>query len=214
MTGRIRILLADDHDIVRVGFRLLLNGTPDLRVVAEAGSGEEALRVARETEIDVAVLDITLPGMTGLEPARRLQAYSPNLRLLGLSQHEDPSYVRSFLCTGCLGYLSKRSEPERLLEAVRTVAAGRPFLDPALAQQLALQEALMGGERPLAVLSEREFEVFLHLARGDSVNDIAERLFLSPRTVGTHLYHLKQKLGLRNQAEMTLLAIRHNLLAV
>lgn len=213
MIGHTRIMLVDDHDIVRVGFRLLLNGTPDLRVVAEAGSGEEALKVAREHDIDVVVLDITLPGMTGLETARRLQAHSPNLRLLGLSQHEDPSYVRSFLVAGGLGYLSKRSDPDRLLEAVRSVATGRPFLDPSLAQQLALQEALVG-DRPLAVLSEREFEVFLHLARGDSVNDIAERLFLSPRTVGTHLYHLKQKLGLRNQAEMTLLAIRHNLLTV
>lgn len=213
MKGPVRILLVDDHDIVRVGFRLLLNGTPDLRVVAEAGTGEDALTVARETPINVAVLDITLPGMSGLETARRLLAYSPGLRVLGLSQHEDPSYVRNFLCAGGLGYLSKRSDPDRLLEAVRSVAAGRAFLDPALAQQLALQEVLKG-DNPLTALSEREFEVFLHLARGDSVNDIAARLYLSPRTVGTHLYHVKQKLSLRNQAEMTLLAIRHNLLTV
>ena len=213
MKGPVRILLVDDHDIVRVGFRLLLNATPDLRVVAEAGTGEDALMVARDTPINVAVVDITLPGMSGLEAARRLLAHLPGLRVLGLSQHEDPSYVRNFLCAGGLGYLSKRSDPDRLLEAVRGVAAGRPFLDPALAQQLALQEVLKG-DNPLAALSEREFEVFLHLARGDSVNDIAARLYLSPRTVGTHLYHVKQKLALRNQAEMTLLAIRHNLLAV
>jgi two-component system invasion response regulator UvrY len=152
-----------------------------------------------------------MPGMGGLEALRRIRARHPRARMLALSAHDDVQHARRALKLGALGFLSKRSAPESLLEAVRTVAAGRRYIDAALAQSLALAE-LDGGDSPLERLSEREFDVFIRLARGASVQKIADDLKLSSSTVGTHLYNIKQKLGAANQAELTLLAIRHGLI--
>jgi two-component system invasion response regulator UvrY len=207
----IRVLLVDDHAVVRVGFRLLLQTAADVTVAAEAESGEAACRIYAPDEHDVVVIDISMPGMGGLEALRRLRARHPRARLLALSAHDDPQHARRALKLGALGFLSKRSAPEELLKAVRTVAAHQRYIDPALAQALALAE-IDGGDSPLAKLSEREFDVFLRLARGASVSKIADDLKLSASTVGTHLYNIKQKLGAANQAELTLLAIRHGLI--
>lgn len=207
----IRVMLVDDHAVVRMGFRLLLEAASDIRVVAEAESGEAAYPLFQARTPDVVVMDLGMPGMGGMEAARRILARERNARLLALSAHEDLSYVRHMLKLGALGYLSKRSAADVLMEAVRTVAGGRMFLEAQLAQNLALQQ--FGGEQSaVELLSEREFEVFLQLAQGASVNLIAERLNLSPRTVGTHLYNIKQKLGVGNQAEITLVAIRQGLI--
>lgn len=206
-----RIMLVDDHAVVRMGFRLLLDTTSDLRVVVECGSGEEALRRYPEVMPDVVVLDLSMEGMGGLETLSRLLAKWPAVKVLVLSAHEDTAHPRRALTAGALGYLTKRSAAEALIEAIRQVAAGRVFLEPALAQELAV--ARMGNPgNPVEALSAREFEVFMMLARGRSVNDIAELLFLSPRTVGTHLYNIKQKLGAGNSAELTLIAIRNGLI--
>lgn len=207
----IRVLLVDDHAVVRVGFRLLLQTAGDVTVAAEADSGEVACRIYAPDEHDVVVIDISMPGMGGLEALRRLRARHARARLLALSAHDDPQHARRALKLGALGFLSKRSAPEELLRAVRMVAAHQRYIDPALAQALALAE-IDGGDSPLAKLSEREFDVFLRLARGASVSKIAEDLKLSASTVGTHLYNIKQKLGAANQAELTLLAIRHGLI--
>ncbi|KAF1022539.1 MAG: Response regulator UvrY [Paracidovorax wautersii] len=235
--GRCRVLLVDDHELVRMGFRLLLESADDVEVVGEVGSGEQALAWLRErlgpaldgpaqAAPDVVVMDVAMPGITGIEATRQLLARLPALKVLALSAHEDASHVRHLMRAGGRGYLSKRSPPQALLEAVRQVARGQRYLDPALAQAVALDElpgglhaprahAPSGSPRPAAVaaLSEREFEVFLQLARGASVADIAAQLHISPRTVGTHLYHVKQKTGCRNQAEITLLALQQGLLA-
>ncbi|MEX8520158.1 MAG: response regulator [Leptothrix sp. (in: b-proteobacteria)] len=204
----IRIMLVDDHAVVRVGFRMLLQASDSsIEVVAEADSGEAALQLLPTVQPDVLLLDLSMPGMGGLETVRRLRAHDPAIKVLVLSAHEDTAHARRALGAGALGYLSKRSAPEALVQAVRCVATGKRYIDAALAQKLAL--AQLGDEpNPVEALSEREFSVFVQLARGATVAAIAEQLALSGSTVGTHLYHIKQKLGAANQAELTLIALR------
>jgi two-component system, NarL family, invasion response regulator UvrY len=208
----IRVLLVDDHAVVRTGFRLLLQAHADTKVIGEADSGESACQRYEELAPDVVVMDLAMPGMGGLEALRRIRAHHPQARVLALSAHDDPLHARRALREGARGFLSKRSAPEALLDAITTVAAGQRYLDVALAQRLALEEAQHEGKSGVERLSEREFEVFVRLAGGASVQRIAEDLKLSASTVGTHLYNIKQKLGVSNQAELTLIAIRNGLI--
>ena len=207
----IRVMLVDDHAVVRMGFKLLLQEAAVIEVVAEAASGEEAITRYPELKPDVVVMDISMPGIGGLEAVTRLLAKDPGARLLILSAHEDSSHPKRLLKAGALGYLSKRSAPEELIHAIHEVMSGNIFLDSTLAQAIAVQQ-LTGEQNPVEVLSDREFEVFMLLAKGQSVAHIAVKLFLSPRTVGTHLYNIKQKLKAANSAELTLIALRNGLL--
>ena len=211
MKKTINVMLVDDHAVVRMGFRMLLEATDDIRVVAEAESAEVAYQQIATTQPDVIVMDISLGGTMGVEATRRIVARDKHARVLGLSSHEDPSYVRYMLKAGALGYLSKRTAPDELIHAIRQVNEGRMYIDSHLSQRMALEE-FNGEKSPIEVLSEREFGVFIQLAKGGSVNQIAEMLNISPRTVGTHLYNVKQKLGVANQAELTLIAVRHGLI--
>jgi two-component system invasion response regulator UvrY len=211
MKEMIKVMLVDDHTVVRLGFRMLLDATPDIRVVAEAESAEAAYPQLESCSPDVILMDIALGGATGVEATRRIIARDPAARVLGLSSHEDPSYVRFMLKAGAVGYVSKRSAPEELMQAVRTVAAGGRFLDAHVSQRMAMQ-AFEGGQNPMEVLSEREFAVFIELARGMSVNQVAAMLNISPRTAGTHLYNIKQKLAVANQTELALIAIRNGMI--
>jgi two-component system invasion response regulator UvrY len=211
MKKTINVMLVDDHAVVRMGFRMLLEATDDIRVVAEAESAEAAYQQISSTQPDVIVMDISLGGTMGVEATRRIVARDKHARVLGLSSHEDPSYVRYMLKAGALGYLSKRTAPDELIHAIRQVNEGRMYIDSHLSQRMALEE-FNGEKSPIEVLSEREFGVFIQLAKGASVNQIAELLNISPRTVGTHLYNVKQKLGVANQAELTLIAVRHGLI--
>jgi len=208
----IRVLLVDDHAVVRTGFRLLLQARPDIAVAGEAESGEAACQRYVELAPDVVVMDIAMPGMGGIEALRRIRAHDPQARVLALSAHDDPMHARRALREGALGFLSKRSAPEALLEAVAAVAGGQRYIDPRVAQRLALDDIEGTESSPVKRLSEREFDVFIRLARGASVQRIADDLRLSASTVGTHLYNVKQKLGVSNQSELTLLAIRHGLI--
>ena len=208
----IRVLLVDDHAVVRTGFCLLLQAHPDITVVGEADSGENACQRYLELNPDVVVMDLAMPGMGGLEALRRIRAHQPQARVLALSAHDDPQHARRALREGARGFLSKRSAPEALLEAISAVAAGRRYIDANLAQTLALDEVEGAGKSAVERLSEREFDVFVRLAGGASVQRIADDLKLSASTVGTHLYNIKQKLGVSNQAELTLIAIRHGLI--
>ena len=211
MKKTITVMLVDDHAVVRFGFRMLLESTDDIKVVAEAESAEAAYQQIPTAKPDVIVMDISLGGTMGVEATRRIVARDKAAKVLGLSSHEDPSYVRYMLKAGALGYLSKRSAPDELMHAIRQVAEGRMYIEASLSQRMALEE-FNGEKSPIEVLSEREFGVFIQLAKGLSVNQIAELLTISPRTVGTHLYNVKQKLGAANQAELTLIAVRHGLI--
>lgn len=206
-------MLVDDHAVVRTGFKLLLQTCDDIEIIAEADSGEAACQLYESVAPDVVVMDIAMAGMGGIEAIKRLVAKDNRARILALSAHEDTSHPKRALQAGALGYLSKRSAPEVLIDAIRTIFRGQHYLDPQIAQRMAVQ-AIHGDGGPMETLSPREFEVFVQLARGLSVAKISEALTLSSSTVGTHLYNIKQKLGLVNQAEMTLLAVQHGLINV
>ncbi len=207
-----RVMLVDDHAVVRMGFRMLLGGA-GIEVVAELDRGEDLIATWQQLRPDVVVMDLAMPGMGGLEALRRLLAIQEQARVLILSAHEDTAHPQRALRAGALGYLTKRSAPDALIAAVRAVAAGQPWVDAETARALALAQ-IRGERSPADQLSEREFSVFLQLARGQSVAQIAETLKLSPSTVGTHLYNVKQKLGAGNQSGLTLIALQWGLLQV
>ncbi len=210
----LRVLLVDDHALVRMGFRMLL-ADAQVEVAAELDSGDAlvATYAGLAPPPDVVVVDLAMPGMGGLEAMKRLLAQHPQARVLVLSAHEDTAHPQRALRAGALGYLTKRSAPEALIAAVRAVAAGQPYVDAATARALALAQ-IRGDADPARALSEREFSVFLQLARGHSVAEIAEHLNLAPSTVGTHLYNVKQKLGASNQSALTLIALQWGLLTI
>ena len=206
----IRVMLVDDHAVVRVGFRMLL-ADAGIDVVAEASDGEAACQLYPTVRPDLVVMDLSMPGMGGIEAVRRLLAQDGRTRVLALSAYEDTAHPRRALRAGALGYLAKRSAPDELILAVKTVAGGERYVDRQTAQALAVSQA-DGRASPVDLLSGREFSVFIQLARGMSVAQIADNLKLSPSTVGTHLYHVKQKLGAGNQSELTLAALHWGLL--
>jgi two-component system invasion response regulator UvrY len=209
--SQINVMLVDDHAVVRMGFKMLLESDTDIKVVAEAESGEQSIQRYVEHKPDVVVMDITMPGIGGLEAIERILAKDNAAKILVLSAHEDSVHPKRVLNAGAMGYLTKRSAAEELIKAIRTVASGKKYLEASVAQQMAIQQ-LSGDQNPVDVLSPREFEVFMALAKGKTTNDIAETLFLSPRTVGTHLYNIKQKLNANNSAEIALIAMRSGLL--
>ena len=208
----LRILLADDHAVVRMGFRLLLEGA-GAEVVGEADCGEAAVQAFGPLQPDLLLMDVSMPGIGGLGALERVLAHHPGARVLMLSAHDDAQIPARALRAGAGGYLSKRAHPDELLHAVATVARGQRYIDPAIAPALALAQFAGGGD-PVAALTEKEFAVFLQLPQGRSVAEIAESHSLSPSTVGTHLYHIKQKLEVSNAAEIALVAVRCGLIEV
>jgi two-component system invasion response regulator UvrY len=207
----IKVLLADDHEVVRAGYRRLLESTDDIEVVAEATDGEAAYQLYFQFQPSVVVMDLTMPGSGGLDASRRILTRDNGARILVFSVHENEIFLNRALDLGILGYISKRSASRVMVEAVRCVARGEPFIGqemiPFLVRRKDSAESGL-----IAGLSPREFEVFRLRAEGKSVNAIAELLNVSPKTVGHHNTRLKQKLGASNSAELTRLAIRLGLL--
>ena len=209
--SNLNVLLVDDHSVVRMGFKMLIDNEKDMQVIAEAETGEEGIIKFQEIKPDVVVMDITMPGIGGLEAIERIIAKDKNAKILVLSAHEDSVHPKRVLSAGAIVYLTKRSAAEELINAIRTVGSGKKYIESTVAQQLAITQ-LSGENDPTEVLSDREFEVFISLAKGKSTNEIADTMCLSPRTVGTHLYNIKQKLNANNSAEIALIAIRCGLL--
>lgn len=208
----IRVLIVDDHPVVRAGIRQLVSDERDISVVAEAGSGVEALERLKQRDVDVVLLDISMPGIDGIETLKRIVAEYRNVHVLVLSMYAEEQYARPMLKAGAAGYLTKQAAPDLLVSALRTVAAGRRFVSPALAEQIA-GEIARGDERPAhAQLSSREHQIFLRLAAGDSVSQIAQLLGLSVKTVSTYRTRVMEKTGLTRNAELTMYAIRHGLI--
>ncbi|CAM8335318.1 CitB Response regulator containing a CheY-like receiver domain and an HTH DNA-binding domain [Candidatus Methylopumilus universalis] len=209
--SQIKILLVDDHAVVRMGFKMLIEAEDDITVIGEAESGEGAIKLFQELKPDIIVMDITMPGIGGIEAIDRIMAKDKNTKILVLSAHEDSVHPKRVLNAGAMGYLTKRSAAEELIKAIKSIHQGKRYLEPSIAQQMAITQ-LSGETNPVEILSDREFEVFIALAKGKSTNDIADTLCLSPRTVGTHLYNIKQKLNANNSAEIALIAIRCGLI--
>jgi two-component system, NarL family, response regulator NreC len=208
---KLRILLADDHKIVRDGLRLLIDGQRDMRVVGEAGNGQEALQQARDLKPDVVVMDLSMPKLNGLQATEQLKAEQPAVKVVALTVHEDASYLMQLCKAGAVGYVLKRSAGDDLIQAIRTVAGGGLHFDPALANK-----ALAGrpGDSPRKEglhpgdLSEREKEVLILLAWGYSNKEIAGKLRLSTKTVETYRVRIGEKLGFRSRTEIVQYALR------
>jgi DNA-binding NarL/FixJ family response regulator len=208
----IRIVLADDHTIVREGLKQLLAGAPEFSVIAEARDGSEVLKRVREHDFEVLLLDMSMPGKSGIDLIKQVHAEKPKLRILVLSMHEEQQYAVRALKAGAAGYITKDSASARLVEAIRKVAGGGAVISPAVAEQFALAAMPQNEALPHTALSDREFQVFEMLASGESVSAIAERLNLSVKTVSTHKAHVMQKMNLANQSELVRYALNHRLL--
>lgn len=205
----VKVLLLDDHAIVRTGYQRLIDAEPDLRVVAQAATADEAYARLQEGHIDVAVVDMSLRGASGIEAIRRLLARQPQLRVMVLSMHDSPGYVTQAIRAGALGYLSKSSEPAAMLDAIRQVAAGQRVLSPDIAQALAA--ASLDGDSLMTRLTPREFEVLRMAATGEATQQIANHMHLSPKTVLNHLSMVRQKLDADSDFKLLRLAVRHGL---
>lgn len=207
----IRIVIADDHAIVREGLKQVLSAAQDLTVVGEAQDGFEVLARVRQLDFDLLLLDLSMPGKSGIELIRQVRAERPKLRVLVLSMHGEEQYAVRAIKAGAAGYLTKESAPSQLVSAIRRVASGGAFVSPMVAEQLALGAMPQGEGPPHSALSDREFQVFQMIVAGRSVTEIAEALNLSVKTISTHKARILQKMGMNNPAELIRYAIQHRL---
>jgi len=207
----IRVLIADDHEIVRAGLRQFLSDEPDIQVTGEAGSGDEVMAQLRAGEFDVLVLDISMPDRNGIDVLKLIRQRKPDLPVLILSTYPEEQYAINLIRAGASGYLTKESAPDDLVKAIRSVAQGRRYVSAAVA------DLLIGGlgkqtEQPVhQMLSEREFQIFCKLSRGQSVSVIADELFLSVKTVSTYRSRILEKMGMKTNADLTYYAIKNGL---
>ena len=207
----IRIVIADDHTIVRDGLKQLLGGERDFEVVGEAPDGHEVMEQVRNTDFDVLLLDVSMPGKSGMELIKQVKAERPKLRVLVLSMHQEHQYAVRAIKSGASGYLTKDSAPTQIVAAVRKVAGGGAFISAEVAEQLALSSMPHSESPPHTTLSDREYQVFQLLVGGTSVSDIAGKLNLSVKTVSTHKARVLEKLGIGNQTELVHYALKHRL---
>ena len=214
---KIRVMIADDHAILRSGLKLLVNSQPDMEVVSEASDGQQALERVRETKPDVALMDLTMPRVGGMEASQKILRDSPSTRVVVLTIHDDPAYLRSVLTTGAAGYVLKRSVDADLLSAIRAVHKGGTFIDPSLAHVLVHDLQVKSGAKPPRpaggkVLSNRELQVLRLVAGGYSSQQIANQIFVSVKTVETYRARLAGKLGLRTRSDVVRYALQMGLL--
>ncbi len=207
-----RILVADDHTLVREGLKQILSATPDLVVAAEAVDGDEALAKVRAGEFDLALLDMSMPGLSGIDLIKRLKLEKPKMRILVLSMHGEQQYAVRAYKAGASGYLTKDSASAQLVAAIRKIAAGGVYISPAAAEQLAIGAMGSPGDLPHRALSDREFEVFRMIVAGTSITEIGEALHLSVKTVSTHKTRILQKMAMTGTAELVRYAVEHKLL--
>ena len=218
MSDQIRLLLADDHAVVRSGLRMLLQAQPDMIIVGEAETGQEAIRRVAELSPDVVLMDIEMPGMNGIEATRRIKANAPASAVLALTMYEDDQYFFEMLRAGASGYVPKRAAPDELVSAIRAVSRGEVFLYPSLAGRL-VQDYLRRGPAseegpPEDELTPREQEVLTLIAEGLSNNEIADRLVISAKTVDRHRENLMRKLKLHNRVDLVKYALRKGLIGL
>ena len=209
----ITVLLVDDHDLVRVGIRRLLSDVKDLKVIGEAKSGEEAVRFARELRPDVVLMDVKMPGIGGLEATKKIVRLDSNIKILAVTVYGEEPFPSRLLQAGAAGYLTKGSGIDEMINAIKTVFAGQKYLSSEVAQQLALKH--VGGEpdsSSLDLLSEREMQIMIMITKGVKVQEISDKLCLSPKTVNSYRYRLFEKLKVNSDVELTHLAMRHGML--
>ncbi len=216
--SKIRLLLVDDHQIVRAGLRMLFMAEDDMEIVGEANNAEEALQAVRELNPDVVLMDVAMPGVSGIEATRRIKEARPNVAVLALTMHEDEQYFFEMLNAGAVGYMPKRAAPDDLVSAIRVVSQGNVFLYPSLAKLL-VKDFLDRSESDAAdqeaeVLTSREREVLIQIAEGYTNREIAEMLVISPKTVDRHRENIMHKLNLHNRVGLVKYAIEKGFITV
>lgn len=212
--SKIRLLLVDDHDIVRAGLRMMFQAEPDLEIVEEVGNGDEAIAAVRRLQPDVVIMDVAMPGMGGIEATRRIKQSSPDTAVLALTMHEDEQYFFEMLNAGASGYIPKRAAPDDLVSAIRVVCQGNVFLHATLAKFLMRHAAPVSESGAGDTLTPREREVLTHIAEGNTNREIAETLVLSVKTVDRHRENIMHKLNLHNRVELVKYAIEKGLISV
>ncbi|MCP4275559.1 MAG: response regulator [Gammaproteobacteria bacterium] len=206
----IRVMLVDDHELVRTGFRLILDNMPDVLVVGEAESGESALKQIPELKPDLVLMDVNMPGIGGIEATRRIRRNYPGIQVIAITVHSDAPFPSKLHQAGALGYLTKGCPASEMLDAIKTVTNGKPFLSAEVAQKLSLARLTgVDSELPFESLSRREMQVMMMIVQGSKNQDISDTLCVSPKTVSTYRHRLFEKLGIETDAELTLLAIRY-----
>lgn len=211
VTETIKTLIADDHAIVREGLKQILADTRDIVVAGEAENGSDAVKMVRNFDCDVLLLDISMPDRSGIEVLKQIRKEAPKLPVLILSMHREDQYAIRSLKAGAAGYLNKQSAPDQLVDAIRQVASGRKYISAALAQELANQVGEDRNVPPHETLSDREYQTFIMIASGKSVSDIAVELSLSVKTISMYRSRVLQKMKMRHNAELTHYAIRNHL---
>lgn len=210
----IKVLLVDDHDLVRLGIKKLLSDFPNIQIVGEANSGEKAIEIIEKVKPDVILMDVKMPGMVGLEATKHIVNEHPEIKILVVTVYGDEPYPTRVLQAGASGYMTKGVSVDEMIQAIKTVYAGRRYLSPEVAQQLALKHLTHDNQSPFDLLSEREMQVLIMITSGQKVNEVANQLCLSPKTVNSYRYRLFDKLGIDSDVELTHLAIRHKLIDV
>ena len=208
----VKVGIVDDHSIVRSGLRQFLSEMVDLRVVGEAASGREAIDLVRTTEMDVMIMDLSMPGQSGIDALAMIRAKAPDVGILILSGYPEEQYAVNLIRQGASGYLNKECEPMEIVNAIRTIALGRRYISPSVAELIAQQLNRKEGSAAHDLLSEREFQVFLKLAKGETAGDIAEALSLSVKTVSTYRTRLMEKMGLSSNSDLTYYALKNKLI--
>ncbi|MCC8365881.1 UvrY/SirA/GacA family response regulator transcription factor [Xenorhabdus sp. PB61.4] len=208
----INVLLVDDHELVRIGVKGILDDVRGIKVIGEAGSGEDAIKWCRSNSTDVVMMDMGMPGIGGLEAAKKIIRYSPDTRIIMLTIHTESSLPTKVMQAGVRGYLSKAATPQDMINAIRSVYAGQRYISPDIAQQMALDQLSPQKENPLDDLSERELQIMTMITQGKKVNEISTLLNLSPKTVNSYRYRMFNKLNIKGDVELTHIAIRCGLL--
>ncbi|MBC8945412.1 MULTISPECIES: UvrY/SirA/GacA family response regulator transcription factor [Xenorhabdus] len=208
----INVLLVDDHELVRIGVKGILDDVRGIKVIGEASSGEDAVKWCRSNNTDVVMMDMGMPGIGGLEAAKKIIRYSPDTRVIMLTIHTDSSLPTKVMQAGVRGYLSKAATPQDMINAIRTVYAGQRYISPDIAQRMALDQLSPQKENPLDELSERELQIMTMITQGKKVNEISTLLNLSPKTVNSYRYRMFNKLNIKGDVELTHIAIRYGLL--
>ncbi len=212
MSSLIKVLIVDDHALVRMGIRRLLEDLPDVEVVADAESGEQALTMVKSYKPDVVLLDMKMPGIDGWEVTRRLKKSNPQVKVIAVTAMCAEPLPTRVLQLGAMGYLTKESGAEEMAAAIRKVAKGDKYLSAEIAQKMAISSLEAVQDSPFDLLSEREMQVMLMITSGMTVQDIADRLFLSPKTINGYRYRMFEKLGIKNDVELTFLAMKHRVI--
>ncbi len=209
----ISVFLVDDHELVRTGIRRILEDVRGIKVVGEAHDGESAVQWCRENQADVILMDMNMPGIGGLEATKKILRVRPDTRIIVLTVHSENPFPTKVMQAGAAGYLTKCSAPDEMIHAIRAVQSGQRYISPEIAQQMALSQfSSHDVENPFKTLSERELQIMLMITRGSKVNDIAEQLSLSPKTVNSYRYRLFDKLQIKGDVELTRMAIRYGML--